>query len=264
MADELRPVLRSEDLPAASGAEDSPPRDPEAVARRPESRQVDVDGASVLLLRLVSGEAVAVAAYCPHQGTPLARSGLLAGEQVRCEQHGFVYDLRSGCNVLPTREVSAEARYRLKPGYLATYDVVERDGWLWLRASPRPAPDDDTPPPPPAAAFVGDPPKSAAPDADERPIAPEPRSPETFDAGVGEELELSVPTRALPAHLWHVEVDGDAVEILAQQFEQDDEGLRYRVRVATRAPGTAEIHCVYAKPWGKPAATRTFSVRVSA
>jgi nitrite reductase/ring-hydroxylating ferredoxin subunit len=259
MAGELRPVLRSNELPAASGRE----AEPGAVPRRPQSRQVDVDGTPLLLLRLASGEAVAIASACPHQGTPLGRSGMLAGEQLRCEQHGFVYDVRSGCNVIPTLEVSAEARYRLKPGHLAIYDVVERDGWLWVRATPRPAPAEDTPPPAPAPAFVGGSPTAAKP-PDESAGPPEPASPQALDAGVGEELELTLPTRALPAHLWHVEIEGDAVEILAQQFEQDDEGLRYRVRVAARTPGTAEIRCVYAKPWGKPAQVRTFTVAVSA
>lgn len=262
----LRRVARSEELPApaASASDESAPGSP-APAVRPEVCEVDVDGQPVLVTRLASGEVVAFAAHCPHQGTPLRSAALLADDHIRCEQHRFVYDTRTGRNIMPTREASPEALMRLKPAYLPTYEVVERDGWVWLAAEPNPPPDDDSPPPAPAPGLVGGAgrPEPAGAEADGL-VEDRHRPAQTVEAVVGDELELDLPTQPRPAHLWQVEVDNGVVDVVGQHFEHGDDALHYRVRVVAQAAGTAKVRCTYARPWGRASDTRAFIVRVGA
>lgn len=223
----------------------------------PEYREVEVDGRTVLLTRLTSGEIIAFDGYCPHQGTSLRRATIFGG-LVRCEQHKFVYDPQTGRNVLPTRDATPKALDRLQPGYLPTYAVEEREGWVWVGARPNPPPTGDEPLP--EAPISGARPV-APPAAEERPGA---RPPETVDVAVGETFDLDLPTQYRPNHLWRVAVEGEAVEVRGQTMDQDADGTRYVVAGLARAAGTATVHCDYAKPWDTDVwESRTFIVRVS-
>lgn len=253
----LRQVLASEELPAPTGPADGPARLREQATAGtivlPEIREVDLDGERVLLTRLASGEVIAFEGYCPHQGTDLVRATVFGG-MVRCEQHKFVYDPHTGRNVLPSRDASPRALERLKPGYLTTYQVEERDGWVWLASRPNPAPDESTPlpVPPEVAGPVHEPPA-------ERPD----RAPQTVEAVAGATLDLDLVTELVPNHLWHVEVEGDAVEVTGQRLAEGGDGMGYVLSAVARAPGTARLRCTYAKPWGSDVRDEyTFTVQV--
>lgn len=260
----MQRVLRSDELPLPADGKGNGSLRGQATAGtivRPVFREVEVGATTVLLTRLATGDVVAFAAHCPHQGVPLRQATIDRGF-VRCEQHKYVYDPCSGRNVLPARDASPAALERLKPGYLPVYPVEERDGWVWVGTRPLPPPSDDEPLPafPPAgtARTRSDPAKAAA--APGGPVAGEPADapaqpplpapPDTVEVRCGEEFEVDLPTRPQPGHLWHVEVQGTAVEVLDERFDQQSDWPRYWIRARACAPGSVRMHCVYAKPWG--------------
>lgn len=256
----LRRVLRGDELPPAASNRDSPARLREQATAGtiavPEIREVEVDGWTVLLTRLASGEVIAFEPSCPHQGTPLRRATIFAGN-VRCEQHKFVYDPRTGRNILPSRDASPKALERLKPGYLTTFPVEERDGWIWVAPQPNPPPDESAPLPddviPAEVAGPVDAPPEELPD----------RQPQTIEVTAGEEFELDLTTRIVPNHLWTVEVEGEVVEVTGQRLDEDDGEPRYVLTAVAPAPGTAVLRCTYAKPWGSdPRDAYTFTVEI--
>lgn len=83
-----------------------------------EGRSVIVEGRRIAVFR-TSGGWRAIDGACPHEGGPLA-DGIVAERCVTCPLHGWRFDLDSG------EAVNASAR-------VASYEVVERDGALWLR-----------------------------------------------------------------------------------------------------------------------------------
>ena len=127
---------------------------------------------------------------------------------------------------------------------------------------------DEPNPPPPAQASRGAtrvPPRERRlgppppPPEQERPIE---HPPETVTVDLGSEFHLTLPTAAVPGHLWRVEVAGGGVCVLGETF---DAGVpvTYRVRLGARAPGDVTVRCLYAKPWGTiPREIRTFSIKV--
>lgn len=253
----FRRAVRSEDLPqprAPSWAV-APTRQQALVetVSVPEFREVEVAGRPVLLTRLPSGQVVAFAADCPHQGTSLRRASLYEGN-LRCPQHNYVYDLHTGRNILPTRDARPTALARLMPGYLTTYPVRERDGWVLVGEEPRP--------PPTGSATV---PPSTRPGAGEEPTGPVEHGEESLTAVVGQELALVLPTRPRPSHLWKMEADDAAVEILSQQYHRDAQGLSYRIRVRPQRAGVIRLRFVYGRPWDhEPSVIRPFVVHVTA
>ena len=84
-----------------------------------EGRSVDVGGRRIAVFRTPGGWR-AIDHACPHAGGPLA-DGIVAGGCVTCPLHGLRFDLETGL------EAGGGERVR-------TYDVVERDGELWLAA----------------------------------------------------------------------------------------------------------------------------------
>lgn len=256
----LRRVLPGDELPAPATNPDSPARLREQATAGtialPEIREVDVDGQRVLLTRLTSGEVVAFGAYCPHQGTDLRRATVFAGK-IRCEQHKFVYDPHTGRNILPSRDASPKALERLKPGYLPTYDVEERDGWIWVSSRPHPPPDEDTPLPDDAI------PREVAGPVHTPPDALPDRAPQTVEVTVGESFELELATAIVPNHLWKVEVDGDVVALTGQRLDERGGEPRYVLDAVASAAGTAVLRCTYTKPWGSDVRDAyTFTVHV--
>jgi nitrite reductase (NADH) small subunit len=86
-----------------------------------EGRSVIAAGRRIAVFRTEDGWR-AVDGTCPHEGGPLA-DGIVADRCVTCPLHGWRFDLDSG------EAVGAGAR-------VAVYEVVERDGQLWLRLPP--------------------------------------------------------------------------------------------------------------------------------
>ena len=87
-----------------------------------EGRSVGILGRRIAVFRVVDGWR-ALDARCPHEGGPLA-DGIVADNCVTCPLHGWRFDLASG------NAVNADAR-------VGCYEVVERDGELWLRLPAR-------------------------------------------------------------------------------------------------------------------------------
>jgi nitrite reductase (NADH) small subunit len=83
-----------------------------------EGRSVTAAGRRVAVFRTPDGYH-AIAATCPHKGGPLA-DGLVADTCVTCPLHGWRFHLRTGAGMGGHAGV-------------AVYDVLERDGELWLR-----------------------------------------------------------------------------------------------------------------------------------
>ena len=84
-----------------------------------EGRSVTVAGRRIAVFRTPEGFR-ALDHACPHAGGPLA-DGIVADRCVTCPLHGWRFDLDTG------EARNADARVR-------TYEVLERDGELWLRA----------------------------------------------------------------------------------------------------------------------------------
>jgi nitrite reductase (NADH) small subunit len=86
-----------------------------------EGRSVVAAGRRIAVFRTADGWR-ALDGACPHEGGPLA-DGIVADRCVTCPLHGWRFDLDTG------DAVNAPAR-------VATYEVVERGGELWLRLPP--------------------------------------------------------------------------------------------------------------------------------
>ena len=82
-----------------------------------EGRSVTIGGRRIAVFRTPDGWR-AIEGACPHAGGPLA-DGIVADRCVTCPLHGWRFDLDTGA------ARNADARVR-------TYEVLERDGELWL------------------------------------------------------------------------------------------------------------------------------------
>ncbi len=84
-----------------------------------------VIGRPLLLYRASDGEIVAMEDRCVHRLAPLSL-GRREGDSVRCMYHGMVFDRTGACIEVPGQaHVPARAR-------VASYPVVERNGWIWV------------------------------------------------------------------------------------------------------------------------------------
>jgi 3-phenylpropionate/trans-cinnamate dioxygenase ferredoxin subunit len=102
-----------------TGAEVRVARFDELPAGRP--TLVDVNGTRMALARV--GETVyACGDVCSHSGGPLSE-GRLTGYRLACPYHGWMYDVRTGTCVLPTRGTA-----------VPTYRVRVADGDVWVEA----------------------------------------------------------------------------------------------------------------------------------
>jgi nitrite reductase (NADH) small subunit len=82
-----------------------------------EGRSVRVDGRRIAVFRTADGFR-AIDHECPHAGGPLS-DGIVAGGCVTCPLHNLRFDLATG--------ESTDGAHRVQ-----TYEVLERDGALWL------------------------------------------------------------------------------------------------------------------------------------
>jgi len=221
-----------------------------------------VGDADVLLCRLEDGAVVAFCATCPHQETSLEEASFFDGK-LRCARHLYLYDPRTGENVIPAREARPESLWKLKPGYLPVYKVEERDGWIWVSDTPEPPPRSYDParelrPGTPGAA---DP---AAPVPEPAPAARTDDGPERHRARVGDLVDLVIAYIPAPSHLWRLEGAGTVVALEGDRFEHTPV-VQHRFQVRARAAGEVELRATYAMPWGgTPREVRTFRVVVDA
>lgn len=209
----------------------------------------------VLVARLTTGEAVAFASSCPHQQTDL-EGATVWDNKIRCPRHQYLYDPRTGQNIHPTQRFGPEKLWRLKPGYLPTYEVQERDGWIWIDPRPRPPPPDYDPSlevPPPGAELEEE--------DEEGPQGP-PETVKTLQVREGAVFELRLPINPLPGNAWQVEVVGDVLEVVEEGLLPND-STRWSVKVKAHEVGQDEIECRFRAPWDiDPSELRRYVVRV--
>ncbi len=248
--DGLVRVLASEECPLGTPQE-------------PELRLVRVGEHEVMLVRLEDGTVAAVASHCPHQGTELSDASFFDG-LLRCPRHLYLYDPRTGENVVPARDARPENLWKLAPGYLPTYRVEERDGWIWVAPRPSPPPpgydpDRERRPPPSGWRRADAPPPAAEPPP--APSGPVEHPTKTVRVQPGATFELRLPIPARPGHVWRVEVTGP-LKVLSEQYDPGSPA-RHRIRLVARAEGVAGVRCAYARPWdSEPAEVRAYVVRV--
>lgn len=82
-------------------------------------RRVDVDGTPVVLVR-VGDTVYACGDTCAHRGGPLS-DGRLSGTRLACPWHGWMYDVRTGECVMPSRG-----------GRVPSYPVRLDAGDVWI------------------------------------------------------------------------------------------------------------------------------------
>jgi nitrite reductase/ring-hydroxylating ferredoxin subunit/predicted secreted protein len=245
---------------------------PLGTPQEPELRLVRVGDHDVMLVRLEDGTVAGVAGHCPHQGTDLGDASFFDG-LLRCPRHLYLYDPRTGENVVPARDARPENLWKLRPGYLPTYRVEERDGWIWVAPEPSPPPPGYDPererrPPPSGWRRSAD---AAEPRPEPPPAAQGPVEHPTKTVRVrpGATFELRLPISARPGHVWRVEVT-PPLKVLSEQYDPGTASghaggspPRHRVRLAAKGEGVATVRCAYARPWDtEPAEVRAYVVRV--
>lgn len=241
----MQPVLRSDELSAGV----SP--------TQPKIRRVRAGESEVLLARLEGGGVVAFAPTCPHQDTSLEDATVWDGS-LRCPRHLYLYDPKTGENVLPAHDALPGTLWKLRPRYLPVYRVEERDGWIWVA---------DAPEPPPAGYDPEQERRPAHPPEPDATVTTTPTGPlvqprEELSATAGEELDLVLATSLRPGHLWRGEVT-DGLVVVSQRVDPGSGGA-FRIRVRAAHPGQATMKWIYARPWDvEPAEIRVFVVRIA-
>lgn len=85
-----------------------------------ERKAVDLNGRPMVLAR-IDGDYFAFSRQCPHEHADLINGPIVAGK-VRCNNHGYCFDLQTGDCVLPEGESG-----------LTVLPVEERDGEVCVR-----------------------------------------------------------------------------------------------------------------------------------
>jgi len=248
---------------------------PAGTPQEPELRLVSVGTTEVIVVRLPDGEVVAFTSRCPHQGTDLMDASFFDG-RLRCPYHLYLYDPHTGENIVPARDARPEHLWKLKPGYLPTHRVEERDGWIWV--APRPCAPPAGYDPERERRPVGSPTERGGHGPDDSPApgsgatgaAPEPavatgpveHPTKTVRVGPGATFELRLAADPRPGHVWRVQLDDGPLTLLDERFDQSDPP-RHRVTLAATREGTATVLCAFGRPWeAVPAETRTYVVHV--
>ena len=228
--------------------------------------RASVGDRDVLVARLSDGEAVAFATRCPHQDTPLSEATIW-DDQVRCRQHQYLYDPRTGENIFPARTARPQNLWKLTPRYLPTYPVQERDGWVWVSDDPNPPPEayDPATEQPPLWTGPAPSPETAVEEAE-----PEPSpsvATKTVRVKAGARFELRLPTNPLPGCSWQAEVESGLVEVLETGLTEVSKGSleppRWRVKLLAREVGADEVRCSFRQPWDvEPSEVRRYKVLI--
>ncbi len=250
-------TLPSDQLPAGEGLD--------TVIRR-----VRAGDTYVLVARLGDGQVVAFDGTCPHQVTELDDASIVDG-LVSCPRHRYLYDPRTGRNVVPAATAKRENLWKLRPGYLPCFTVEERDGWIWVDPRPRPPPPDYDPtleerplrrragvpdpfdePSGPAVMIPGPPPLDM----------PTERSLKVMDVAADSVFDLRLPVPPGERQAWRMEMVGRALVVVDETYEPGDQPHQL-VRLSAQAPGATTLCFTYAYPdQPLPAAVRTYIVRV--
>ena len=95
--------------------------------KRDSPKALTLLGRDLVLYRQTSGEPVALDAYCPHLGAPLAQGQVKQG-QIRCPLHHWQFDESGKCVSSPGCEPSKSVK---------SWPTAERYGlvWVWVGAS---------------------------------------------------------------------------------------------------------------------------------
>ncbi len=249
------PTLRSEELPPGEGADTA-------------IRRVRVGDTYVLVARLADGEVVAFDGTCPHQVTELDTASIVDG-LVSCPRHRYLYDPKSGRNVVPACTAKRENLWKLKPGYLPCFAVEERDGRIWVDPFPKPAPegydpslevrpfrprpgDDEADADGPEIMIPGPPPLDM----------PTERSLKVLDVAADSTFDLRLPIPPGERQAWRMEMVGRALTVVDEEYEPGDFPHQL-VRLAAQSFGASTLCFTYAYPDRPlPAAVRTYIVRI--
>lgn len=209
----------------------------------------------VLVARLQNGDAVAFSTRCPHQDTEL-EGATVWDNKIRCPRHQYLYDPRTGENVLPTQRFGPERLWKLKPGYLPTFPVRERDGWIWVS-------DEQCPPPESYDPALEVPPPDAELEPEPKPVEEGPTEQvKVVRVRQGATFALRLPINPLPGNAWHVEVVGDLLEVVAEGLLESDP-TRWEVKVKAHDVGKDEVECRFRAPWDvEPSELRRYVVHV--
>ena len=246
-------------LPSAELIEETP--------GEPRLKRVTVAGADVLLGRLTGGQVIAFSGACPHQQTDLEGATFFDG-RVRCPLHVYLYDPRTGENIVPARDTNPANLWKLKPGYLPVYQVEERDGWIWVSQEPKPPPASYDPererPPAPGTrrpATTGPAPAVQDPaSAAEHPT-------EVLTVAMGSTFSLLLSTTPRPGFMWRVQAGSPLLAVVEERFQPGGPGEQagHMVKVAARGEGESTLRCLYTRPWDtEPVEVRTYEVRIEA
>ena len=251
------PTLASDDLPAGEGAETC-------------IRRVRAGDTYVLVARLGDGDVVAFDATCPHQVTELDDATIVDG-LVSCPRHRYLYDPRTGCNVVPAAGARPENLWKLRPGYLPCFPVEERDGLVWVDPRPKPPPDDYDPrleerPPNRRPGLRGDADEPAGPPVmipGPPPLdMPTERTLKVMDVAADSTFDLRLPVPPGERQAWRMEMVGRSLVVVDETYEPG-EAPHQLVRLCAQAPGASTLCFTYAYPDRPlPAAVRTYIVRV--
>jgi nitrite reductase/ring-hydroxylating ferredoxin subunit/predicted secreted protein len=238
---------------------------PLGTPQEPELRLVRVGDQEVMLVRLEDGTVAGVAGRCPHEATDLTDASFFDG-LLRCPRHLYLYDPRTGENVVPARDARPENLWKLRPGYLPIYQVEERDGWIWVAPQPYPPPpgyDPEREKRPPVSDWrrAADAP-APAPEPPPTAAGPVEHPTKTVRVRPGATFELRLPINARPGHVWRVEVTPGPLKVLSEQYDPGSPP-RHRIRLAAKGEGVATVRCAYARPWDtEPVEVRSYVVRV--
>jgi len=87
-------------------------------------KAIELLGRNLAIYRGVSGQVVAVDAYCPHMGAHLAE-GKVDGDGIRCFFHNWKYDIKGICVDIPSLE-------KPLPVWIKTWQTTEKYGLIWV------------------------------------------------------------------------------------------------------------------------------------
>lgn len=92
-------------------------------------------GIPIALFRERGGRAAALLDRCPHRNAPLS-IGAVCGDRVECAYHGWQFDAQGICRLVPGLCGEHEGKARR----VASFAVVEQDGFVWLFGAPNTEP----------------------------------------------------------------------------------------------------------------------------
>lgn len=97
---------------------------------------VTILGTPLVVFRTRSGEASALLDRCPHRNVPLS-IGAVVGERLQCGYHGWEFDTKGVCQLVPGLCSEPEGKGRRADHYATR----EQDGFVWVFMTPNVTPD---------------------------------------------------------------------------------------------------------------------------